>query len=111
MFNDAPPAGWRDVNIPITAVYKGSGRTSFDASEHLMVLGSGTNVEYSTFEGETCGVIPKDITYDDRNVRKGGKIAGNICFRVPKEDISSLKLLWSDDAYGLDGVFTTLKLR
>ena len=111
-FNDKPPKGYVDVLIPVRATYNGSGRTELDASLHFMVLGEGTRTEISDFDDPACGVIAKDLGYDgNKTVRNGGKVSGNLCYGVPKEDIDSLVLLWSDDEFGFDGDFVEFALR
>jgi hypothetical protein len=105
MFNEKVPKGKVAVMAYVEGVYRGDGRESLDPMGSFRAMGS-SMVEYSMFEGDTCGVLPEpEIVLNDPTVRNGGKVKGwGACWVVDKSDVDGLIAfwvpMWEDDITG-----------
>jgi len=90
MFNEAPPAGYRDVMSWVEYQYLGDGRGALDPMFTFRSVGV-LGTEYSQFEDPTCGVLPApDAAMDDKTLRHDGKAKGWVCWTIENGDAKSL---------------------
>lgn len=90
-FNDRPQSGRQFFVIRISATFAGPGSATLPGSVSFKAVGDSA-VAYDSFQ-DRCGVVPDELP--SAEVFEGGTVAGNICFQVLAEDVTSL-VLFSD---------------
>lgn len=87
--NFPPPAGEQYFLINVSMIYTGKGRDAPFSAFELTSVGR-TGLTYTSLNDD-CGTPPKALN-DFRKVRSGGKLTGNVCFRVRQQDARGLLL-------------------
>jgi hypothetical protein len=104
-FNEAPEAGRQFFIATITATYTGQGAETFDGNFRLR-LRSANNAIYTAF-GDSCGVTPNEWD-EDIPVASGQSITGNLCWSVPTEELSYLRMFDKEAVDGANLVYWSL---
>lgn len=87
--NFPPPTGEQYYLINVTMTYTGKGVDSPFSAFELTSVGR-TGLTYTSVNDD-CGTPPRALD-DFKKVRSGGKITGNVCFRVRQQDARGLLL-------------------
>lgn len=96
-FNDPPEAGHKFsiVRVRLTNV-AANDPEHHDAGFSLRLVGT-ENLTYTTF-GDSCGVIPDSITFDQPSeVFRNGTVEGNLCYQVGSSETGFV--LFSDYSF------------
>jgi hypothetical protein len=88
--NKPPSSGFQYVLVSVSARYDGAGSSHLNPHSSLRALGA-AGFSYSSFNS-FCGTLPApNLDLDNPLVFSGGTISGYaVCWRVPKDDVSSL---------------------
>jgi hypothetical protein len=92
--NKPPSPGFQYVLVSVTARYDGAGSSHLSSYSSFRALGT-AGFAYSSFNS-FCGTLPApNLDLDNPLVFSGGTISGYaVCWRVPKEDVSSLVMYY-----------------
>jgi hypothetical protein len=87
--NFPPPAGEQYFLINVSMIYTGKGRDAPFSAFVLTSVGR-TGLTYTSLNDD-CGTPPKALN-DFKKVPTGGKVTGNVCYRVRQQDAGALLL-------------------
>ena len=90
-FNDPPAPGRQFFMIAVNATYSGPTSSRLNSSFAMRAVGA-SQVVYTTFDEQDCGVLPEpNLWLADPEVFTGGMVSGNAaCWSVLSSDAGSL---------------------
>lgn len=88
-FNTAPEAGRQFFIATITATNTGTAPATFDGNFRLRARGA-DGTTYTAF-GDACGVTPNEWD-EDIEVAPGQSLTGNLCWSVPSDQLTNLRM-------------------
>ena len=96
--NEAPEEGHQFFIASVRATYLGVGLENFDGLFRLRLRAiGGSGDDYSAFD-DFCGVVPSSIdSFKDLSARES--VEGNVCWRVPTDDVDHLVMFLVSDDY------------
>ncbi len=92
--NTAPPPGYQDYMIAVSATYTGPGSSNLDSSYGMRAMSAwGLGNGYNMLDHD-CGVLPNtDLEHNDPAIPTGGTESGYAaCWQVLSSDASSLEM-------------------
>jgi hypothetical protein len=94
-FNVPPSPGRQFFMIAVSATYSGPGSSRLGSGFSMRSVGA-SQVVYTTFDAEFCGVLPEpNIDLFDPEVFTGGTVSGNAaCWSIRSSDAASLVMFY-----------------